>query len=319
MKIMKNSDVNWDDCCCDGPFHEGECEVQKKTGEQEIAKRVGRVISDRIPGGAVEFISEQTLFIVSSFDKEGNIWVSILIGTPGFAAAVDEQNVRVSISDIFSGKTDQFWDNIRENRNIGMLFIELDTRRRLRLNGRVSVSDCNIDISVDQAYPNCPKYIQRRELVIEKNDNHTGSKSEGSLLTQDLKEWIGSADTFFVGSSDKEKNLDASHRGGNPGFIEIIDDITLKIPDYPGNSMFNTLGNFVSNPRAGLLFVDFEEGKTLQLMGNAEILWNLEDTEGVTGGTNRFWNFTVSKWVRQDSLTGIRWKFVDYSPFNPKI
>ena len=52
---MKNSEVDWDDCCCNGPFHEGECEVQKKVGVEPIAERTGRVIKDRIPNGALKF------------------------------------------------------------------------------------------------------------------------------------------------------------------------------------------------------------------------------------------------------------------------
>jgi len=315
---MNTAKVDWDDCCCNGPFHEGECEVQKKTGEQNIAKRVGRVITDRIPSGAIEFISKQPLVVTSSMDNDGNIWSSILVGNTGFVTASDEKKVHISVSSIISSKVDPFWENITKNKNIGMLFIELATRKRLRLNGTVSVHDENINVSVKQAYPNCPKYIQRRELEFTKKDNnHLVSILDGSFLTNDLKEWIKASDTLFIGSSDSESNLDASHRGGNPGFVEIIDDSTLKIPDYPGNSMFNTLGNFVSNPNAGLLFVDFNEGKTLQLTGNAEIVWCEEKTEEKTGGTMRFWIFLISKWVQIESLKGINWKFIDYSPFNP--
>ena len=315
---MKNSDVNWDDCCCEGPFHEGECEAQKKAGEQDIAKRVGRVITDSIPSGAIEFINMQSLVVTSSIDNEGDIWTSIFLGKPGFVTTLSRQKVKINVSDILGSKTDPFWENINENKNIGMLFIEFTTRMRLRLNGVVSFQDDDIIVSVEQAYPNCPKYIQRREIEIAGNDIvHQGFKVDGSLLTHDLKEWIKTSDTLFVGSSDSKNNLDASHRGGNPGFVEIVDDSTLKIPDYPGNSMFNTLGNFMSNPNAGLLFVDFNEGRTLQLTGEAEIVWSEEDAEEKTGGTMRFWKFFISKWTQIDSLKGLNWKFIDYSPFNP--
>ena len=139
----------------------------------------------------------------------------------------------------------------------------------------------------------------------------------GSSLTNDLKQWIENLDTMFVGSSDDKSNLDASHRGGDPGFIQIVDESTLKIPDYPGNSMYNTLGNFMSNPKAGLLFVDFKEGKTLQLTGKAEIVWHDEDAQEKTGGTMRLWEFVISKWIQIDSLKSVNWRFIDSSPFNP--
>ncbi|XLM22644.1 pyridoxamine 5'-phosphate oxidase family protein, partial [Chromobacterium piscinae] len=61
-----------------------------------------------------------------------------------------------------------------------------------------------------------------------------------------------------------------SHRGGKPGFVKIDGD-TLTIPDFAGNGYFNTLGNLLRHPRAGLLFIDFSSGDTLQLAGRAEV------------------------------------------------
>jgi hypothetical protein len=96
-----------------------------------------------------------------------------------------------------------------------------------------------------------------------------------------------------------------------------MDDRTLRIPDYTGNCMFNTLGNFVSNPRAGLVFVDFELGTTLQLTGHAEILWDEEDPEKETGGTKRFWKFHIDRWLELENGHQLEWSFQDYSPYNP--
>ncbi|WP_221469511.1 pyridoxamine 5'-phosphate oxidase family protein [Cohnella nanjingensis] len=66
------------------------------------------------------------------------------------------------------------------------------------------------------------------------------------------------------------------HRGGSPGFVRGAGDRELVFPDYFGNSMFNTLGNLHVNPRSGLPFIDFEPGGTLQLTGEAEVLWGEE-------------------------------------------
>lgn len=300
------------------PFHQGELEAQKKVGVDKIAEGNGRMINDRIPNGALKFIDKQPMFIVSSLDNEKNIWTSILAGKPGFLTALDEQNVKIDLSAIVSSRLDPFWENINNNPNVGMLFIELATRRRLRINGSVSISDKHIIVSVKQAYPNCPKYIQRRE--IELTNNNTGLdilKNRGTTLTDDLRKWIKSADTFFVGSANEKDELDASHRGGSPGFIKILDNNTLQIPDYQGNSMFNTLGNFIANPKAGLLFVDFQSGKTLQLIGNVEIVWDEDGAQELTGQTRRLWKFYITEWLEVNSLNGINWNFIDYSPFNP--
>ncbi|NIR49137.1 pyridoxamine 5'-phosphate oxidase [candidate division KSB1 bacterium] len=301
----------------DSPYHKGEQEVQKRIGEETIAQKTGRIISDSLPAGAWKFIDKQPMVIVSSQDVKRNIWTSILVGEPGFMTAENERNVRIHLPSIVSSKLDPFWENIRQQPNIGMLFIELATRKRLRINGISTLSDLNMHVSVQQAYPNCPKYIQRREIAVTESNKRSHSRKRGTVLTTEFKNWIEHSDTLFVGSSDDQGNLDASHRGGNPGFVKIADETTLIVPDYPGNSMFNTLGNFWVNPKAGVLFVDFATGNTLQLTGKVEISWEEAGTEETTGGTMRFWKFFISKWMWMDSLKGVNWKFVNHSSFNP--
>ena len=88
---------------------------------------------------------------------------------------------------------------------------------------------------------------------------------------------IETADTFFVASRSRagietDGGLDISHRGGRPGFVAVRGD-TLVVPDFRGNRFFNTLGNLLGDPRAGLLFVDFATGDLLQLQGTVTIDW----------------------------------------------
>ena len=80
--------------------------------------------------------------------------------------------------------------------------------------------------------------------------------------------------------------------------------------------MFNTLGNFTSDPRAGLMFVDFESNRTLQLTGRAEILYDMEGGEQETGGTNRYWDFHIDRWIENSPSSQMTWEFLDYSPHN---
>lgn len=175
---------------------------------------------------------------------------------------------------------------------------------------------------MNECYPNCPKYIQRREFSFIPLGDDSQKSSEyrsGELLHDEQIAWIGSADTFFVGSAHPDRGLDASHRGGPPGFVEVIDNCTLRIPDYVGNSMYNTLGNFLMNAKAGLVFVDFDRSHVLQLIGEAEIIWSHDDTSNRTGGTRRFWDFHVRQW-RESAIAGaVRSEFLDYSPHNPNL
>jgi predicted pyridoxine 5'-phosphate oxidase superfamily flavin-nucleotide-binding protein len=200
-----------------------------------------------------------------------------------------------------------------------MLAIELASRRRLRINGTIAhESDALLQLQVKESYPNCPKYIQRRQISTPRQGADMTSRlsAQGEVLSSEQRAIIAKADTFFVASVHPERGVDASHRGGNPGFVTIVDDHTLRIPDYPGNSMFNTLGNFTANPRAGLIFLDFESHRTLQLTGQPEILYDVDRTAEETGGTNRHWQLHIERWVEISLAQQLDWSFQDYSPYN---
>jgi len=130
---------------------------------------------------------------------------------------------------------------------------------------------------------------------------------------------IAAADTLFVASRHAQAGADVSHRGGGPGFVRLVDEHTLRIPDFPGNGLFNTLGNLHADPRAGLCILDFERGLLLQLTGTATLLWDQDDTSGQTGGTGRWWEFRVLRWVLRATPRALRWESLDASPFNPPV
>lgn len=93
-------------------------------------------------------------------------------------------------------------------------------------------------------------------------------------LLAEQAQWVSTADTFFIASVHPEGGADASHRGGDKGFVHVESATQFVWPDYAGNMMFNTLGNIAANPRAGLLFLDFTGHRTLQLTGQADIVWD---------------------------------------------
>jgi len=301
----------------ESPFHQGEVFVQERVGEEDLAAKNSRIIKDYIPPNAIDFVNHQLMLIVASLDDHQNIWTSILIGKSGFVTVVDEKTIKINLTELVSDSQDSFWGNVRAKTDIGILFIDLFTRRRLKVNGRASWSESDLIISVDTAYPNCPRFIQKREIEVAEHEDEIIPPKKGSSLTGELINWIQKSDTLFVGSANERNEMDVNHRGGNPGFIQILDDNTLKIPDYPGNSMFNTLGNFMLNPNAGLLLVEFEIGKILQLTGTGEIIWTEENSENETGGSRRLWKFHINEWLETDLPKGVQWNFVEYSPFNP--
>ncbi len=305
----------------DIPYHEGEVAVQRRANEAHIAERNGAVIASTIMRGALAFLRQQPMAGLGSQDKEGRLWASLLFGNPGFLEpASDGRSLRILLGEADRQPADPLWRNIAINPQIGMLVIELGSRRRIRVNGRASLQADQVLLQVDESYPNCPKYIQRRHVhrVAAVRSSQAGDPQQGVALDPERSALLRRADTFFVATAHPSRGTDASHRGGNPGFVKVLDESTLRIPDYQGNSMFNTLGNLAVNPIAGLVFPDFENRRILQLTGTAEILWDQADAAGESGGTGRFWHFHSEHWVETRLPGSITSEFLDYSPYNPK-
>jgi predicted pyridoxine 5'-phosphate oxidase superfamily flavin-nucleotide-binding protein len=302
-----------------GPFHEGELEVQSLAGESQMAERNGVVIANRIIGGARPFLQQQSMAVFGSRDREDNLWCSIVFGNPGFMRSEDGYAVDFDLSQVAVQGKDPLWANIEVNSAAGMLAIDLATRRRIRINGLLSrPRENSLRLSVQEAYPNCPKYITRRQLkTISPELTESLPDTTGATLGPDQQGRLTRADVLFVATAHPTLGADASHRGGAPGFIEVLDERTLRIPDYSGNSMFNTLGNLRVNARAGIIVPDFERGRTLQLSGTAETLWNQDDPADRTGGTHRFLAFRITHWLELASPAGVETEFLDYSPYNP--
>lgn len=301
------------------PFHEGERAIQRRVGEENEADRNGRAINNMIMPGALKFINEQPMVILASRDGEGRVWASVLTGDPGFVAASGVDELLIDMNRGGSHEVDPLWRNIKNDPQVGVLLIEPVSRRRLRVNGRMEPFAPNWwKIAVETAFPNCPQYIQRRNLSPGRRElsplrtGEEGVAIEASLTSVQQK-WIEGADTFYVASAHPHCGADASHRGGLPGFVRVLDTHTLRVPDYKGNSMFNTLGNFQVNPRAGLVFVDFDHARVLQMTGEAVIQWDLDEApDQPTGGTRRYWDFTVQQVIDAPMVRPLEAVFLEY-------
>ncbi|MFB3922009.1 MAG: pyridoxamine 5'-phosphate oxidase family protein [Terriglobia bacterium] len=302
------------------PFHPGELLVQELTGEAAVGERNGAMIADTIMTGALPFLREQKMFLVGSSSPEGEVWASILFGPPGFVESQDRKTLRIRVGPNTRDDGDPLWENLALGKTVGGLAIDLATRRRLRINGRLIADQANLlTIAVEEAYPNCPKYIQRRVLK-QGPELRRGLHpiESGSSLTAVGRQIVEGADTIFVASSSPQGGGDVSHRGGPAGFVTLVDDHTLSVPDYPGNGMFNTLGNLAINPAAGVLIVDFANHRTLQMTGKAQIQWLRASGARERAATGRSWTFRVKRWVLRPLPVEMQWEFVDFSPYNPR-
>ena len=254
------------------PFHSGEIEVQARLAAREDAERVGRIVASEIPPAVAPVLRRQRMAVAASLDGEGRPWASLLTGPAGFIEAVDGGLLRIAAA---LPPDDPLTANLRARPELGLLVLDTGTRQRLRFNGRGRLSPDGLFLLVEEVYGNCPKYIQKRRLVGERA-GEAGPLLRSSSLDARQHTLIAGADTLFVATWHPKGGADASHRGGRPGFVRVMADGMLEFSDYPGNNMFNTLGNLAGHPRAGLLFVDFARGDLLQLTGRAQIVWKPE-------------------------------------------
>ena len=250
-----------------GPFHAGEQELQRRAGVREDAEAVGRIIRPVVPPGSERFLARQPFAVTSTLQGGGRVWASLLAGPRGFIQVLDERMLRLLAAPM---PGDPLSANLAARPELGLLVVDLATRQRLRFNGRGLLNDDGVFLLVDQAYGNCPKYIHPRTLEVEPR-SASGGTHVGDRLRPSQQDWIRNADTFFIASFHPEGGADASHRGGPPGFVRVRGARRLEFDDYPGNNMFNTLGNVSRHPPASLLFVDFEAGHVLQLAGQGRV------------------------------------------------
>jgi predicted pyridoxine 5'-phosphate oxidase superfamily flavin-nucleotide-binding protein len=298
-----------------GPFHDGEITVQERAGVRAGATKIGRSIDDEIAPAAAHFLAQRYTLYLGTLDGAGRPWASQLFGPPGFVGAVDGRTVRI---DATPAPGDPVLENLRADPHVGLLAIDLATRRRFRVNGTATVgTDGTILVSVAQAYGNCPKYIQRREPVeVRPAPADPTRVARHRSLTATARAQIARADTFFLATANPADGADVSHRGGRPGFVEVASDTRLVWPDYQGNMMFMSLGNVAVHPFAGLLFVDFETGDVLQLTGRAAIDWDAAHAATVPGA-ERLVTFDVDELIAAPAASPLRWRLVEASPTNP--
>ncbi|QKJ35738.1 pyridoxamine 5'-phosphate oxidase family protein [Pseudomonas sp. MPDS] len=290
------------------PWHEGELTLQRSVGAVDMMTSVGQrqLARNWMPDQHREFYAQLPFVVLGAVDRQGDVWATLRTGKPGFMSSPDPQTLQI---DLKPQPSDPAQEGMGEGAAIGMLGIELHTRRRNRMNGNIRrLLDHGLEISVSQAYGNCPRYINLRQYSFVREQ---AGDVRHLVATDPLaRRLITTADSFYIATyveRDGERQVDASHRGGKPGFVRMDEDGTLTIPDFSGNLFFNTLGNILLNPRAGLIFVDFKTGDLLQMTGSAQVL--LDDPEiAAFQGAERLLRFKPQRVVYRQAAIPLRWK-----------
>ena len=299
----------------EGAFHEGERALQERSGERALAVRHGAMIGDAITAPAGAFLSAQRLLILGSRGSDGFPCVTILLGEPGFVGVPRQDLVEIRVDRSFLDPREFVRDGILADADVGLLGIHLERRRRFRVNGRVERADeAAILVRVREAYPNCPKYIHRRRLTSVEPRTAGGTvRRSGPSLDAAARALVAASDLFFIASMHPARGADVSHRGGPAGFVRVVNDRTLSIPDYPGNGMFNSLGNLLVDERVGLAFLDFSSARLLRIYGRADIQFDDGAAEPAIGSTRRSVNVSIDGWSDAPLDAAARWEDLEGS------
>lgn len=289
------------------PFHAGEREAQRRVGVEDVAAWAGGFIRGAMPEQHRRFFAALPFLVVVGGDGDGWPWATVLEGGDGFVRSPDPRRLAVAA---VPPPQDPLAGRLVPGAAVGLLGIELATRRRNRMNGVIGASADGLSIEVRQSFGNCPQYIHAREWR-----RAAPSAPRPVRLSRHLdagqRDRIRAADTLFIGSGQRagadepSAGYDASHRGGPRGFVRVSDDGTrLRIPDYAGNNFFNTIGNLITDPRVGLLFVDFGSGGLLHVAGRARIDWSPADDDPQA---RRFIEVAVEKVIDRPAALALRW------------
>ena len=202
----------------ESPFHAGEIAIQERLGVRTKMESQGRrVIRDYLTEQHRQFFAQRPFLIAGTVDAKGRPWASILIGEPGFLSTPDERTLHIASKPLFG---DPLNETLTEGIDIGLLGIELPTRRRNRMNGTVEVvTSKGFVVQVGQSFGNCPQYIQARTVeLIDDLKDLTVPKPTTLIETlgQLERAMITTADTFFIATAFRDnanliQGVDVSH------------------------------------------------------------------------------------------------------------
>lgn len=269
-------------------FHDGERAVQARAGvSDEWLKRSESFVRAEMPQQHRHFFENLQMLFLGLLDSYGRPWCVPAFGPRGFLVSPTADTLEIHREPILSSELGL---DRSPGASVGLLGIDLTSRRRNRLNGRIEHASADeMTIVVDQSYGNCPQYIQTRQLPLSQEGSVAVGRRRDSATDPEVRRIIEAADTFFIASraagslSGESAGVDASHRGGDRGFLRINGDGTLTFPDFSGNRFFNTLGNIESDGRIGLFIPDFETGEAIVLTGRGSIDWNPERIRSFNG------------------------------------
>lgn len=280
-------------------FHAGEIAVQELVGvRREAAHLEGMLAPASISRGMAGFLAQRTFAGLTAHDRQGRLWTSALAAPAGFLEVTSAESIRVHTVPPY----DDPLAGLLAGQSAALIAMDYERRRRFRINGTITTtSHGGFEIDVAEAFGNCPQYITPRVIEplsqVPRPGNASGPAPIDVRLSEDDRATLAATNGFLLGTTHPERGADASHRGGAPGFVRVDGD-RLWWPDYPGNNLFNSLGNLQSDPHAAVYVPDFETGRGLHLSGTAELVLALPGPDAAPDETGRRIVLTIERVAR---------------------
>ncbi|KAF7547692.1 hypothetical protein G7Z17_g7542 [Cylindrodendrum hubeiense] len=315
-------------------FHEGERAMHQLLKVQ----RNGNPTTPGLPMRYGMRVNQSSLVALGTLDDAGRPWTTVWGGERGFARPVAEDVLALNsaVDTQYDPVFKALWEGgdaeddavVRpgggEGKEMAGLSIDLETRDRVKLMGKMVAGaavnggkEVQMAMLVTGSLGNCPKYLNRKDIV--KNEMKPELVSDSLLLPQGALDLIEKADMFFLSSTNGD-TMDTNHRGGSPGLVRVAkndaDGLELVYPEFSGNRLYQTLGNFKVNPLVGVAIPDFDTADVLYLTGSASILVGKEASD-LLSRTQLAVKISVTAARFVKSGLPFRGPAVEYSPYNP--
>jgi hypothetical protein len=238
-------------------YHAGQLEVQQEANTRPVADMLAHWV-----GPIGEFMRVADLVFLVTRDASGGFDFASVSGKPPLIDVIGARSVRLPALNL---------THVAEGAPVGGIAINLDQRRRARLNGRLLVQDGSCTLEAEEAFTNCRKYIAPSSPL--DDTLHVGPERREDIGFDDpwLIELLSRAETSFLATVSPEGLPDLSHRGGPPGFYKYEPSRrTLLWNEYVGDGMFKSAGNVRATPAVSLIVLDLLTGDALRLGGEAQ-------------------------------------------------
>lgn len=321
------------------PWHRGEREMQEM---MHVDYRENPSVP-YLSSTAAVMLNRYRLLAFGTLDGEGRPWTTLWSGV---AMGLQQSNMAIKVpvdavndpvvEALLGNKLDAgVCEEGLRGTPFSALSIDLETRRRVKVAGTVSAgalttvdededepqhAQAQIIAHVDWSLGNCPKYLNKKH--ISRQISVPKLLSQSAKLSLDSLRLIAQADLFFLSSVHSGTEMDTNHRGGPAGFVrtktEASGASTIIWPEYSGNNLYQSLGNLVTTPIAGIVFPDFNTGDVLYVTGSTKILVG-SDAAKVMPASNLAVQMTVTDARHVQAGLHFRGKAGEASPYNPRV